>query len=164
MSEVTPKPDLICEAGALAWGMPGVDPAQWIGGLVAWGTPHGAWSVVEGFVAPDRFIHSKGNVYAGHTCPLLPPRPADPAEVLRCLAALPGAVADKVPAGHAVWIPFDFGQMLVLVHKDAEPLAAWYRPDENQSCTADNYAARGRDHAKEGALRVWLAQPATEVA
>lgn len=80
----------------------------------------------------------------------------DATALLAGLAGLLGAVVDKVPAGHAAWVPLGFGELLILVSNEGKPITAWYRPDENLSCTEYNYEARGRDWQREGALRQYL--------
>jgi hypothetical protein len=165
MSEV--KTDLICEAGA----------------LVEYDTEgHGiVWGIVEAYpsgealrlTVNDKLLLSGGaDWFAKYSTVLLPPRPADPAEALRCLAALPGAIP---PSGYpfgSIEIQMETGKLWAgLTSHDAKSATIyceWWFCDiddeSHQTGTADNYAARGRDHAKEGALRSWLAQPAKEVA
>jgi hypothetical protein len=148
MSEVTPKTDLICEAGAL------VEFA-------------GEWLVVAS-IAPNgrRTTMTTGEAFDSKAFRvLLPRRPADPAEVLRCLAALPGA--EQCPR----WP--EMRRILLGWCQRAPIEIRWYGDDWAKfeeyppylsAITVDDPDILDKASNRLRALRSWLAQPAKEVA
>jgi hypothetical protein len=81
---------------------------------------------------------------------LLPPRPSGPAEVLRCLAELPGA---KEQTEQSICIDVEHARFYIYVTMDDRlELITHFSSGHD----GETYPARGRDHQKEGAIREWL--------
>jgi hypothetical protein len=171
MSEVTPKTDLICEAGALVWG-DGADPAEWVGGLVEWST--GSWGIVEGVYsdyarkpAPNKYFGIGNRELQVSECkPLLPRRPADPAEQKAAMIA----AGWQDPQWADMWsIQLAKGDRWteeIRGYWPGTPEAEQYPPYFTHSgvggCDDPDILDKASNRLR--ALRVWLAQPAKEVA